>query len=68
MPQSAAGDITVASAYDCAVDTGAEDAVINITEGVNRIRIYVWMEGQDANCTDELQSQLISANLVFTLV
>ncbi|MBR3835742.1 MAG: hypothetical protein IKJ69_03005 [Clostridia bacterium] len=68
VPQSAAGDITVASAYDCAVDTGAEDAVINITEGVNRIRIYVWMEGQDANCTDELQSQLISANLVFTLV
>lgn len=68
VPSSAAGTISIASAYDCAVDTGAEDSVINITEGVNRIRVYIWMEGQDANCTDELQSQLISANLVFTLV
>ena len=66
--QSAAGDITIASGYDCQVDTGAEDSVITISEGVNRIRVYIWMEGQDANCTDELQSQLISANLVFTLV
>lgn len=65
---SAAGDITIASGYDCQVDTGAEDSVITISEGVNRIRVYIWMEGQDANCTDELQSQLISANLVFTLV
>ncbi|MBO5421452.1 MAG: hypothetical protein J6A67_05885 [Clostridia bacterium] len=68
VPSSAAGNITIASGYDCAVDTGAEDAVINISEGVNRIRVYIWMEGQDANCTDELMSQLISANIVFTLV
>ncbi len=68
VPSSAAGEIAIASGYDCAVDTGAEDAVINITSGVNRIRVYIWMEGQDANCTDTLQSQLISANLVFTLV
>ena len=68
VPQSAQGSINVASGYDCAVETGAEDQVINIANGVNRIRVYIWMEGQDANCTDELQSQLISANLVFTLV
>ncbi len=68
VPSSAAGTIAIASGYDCAVDTGAEDAVINITEGVNRIRVYIWMEGQDDNCTDELMSQLISANIVFTLV
>ncbi len=68
VPTSAAGDIEIASGYDCAVDTGAEDATINIVNGVNRIRVYIWMEGQDANCTDELMSQLISANIVFTLV
>ncbi len=68
VPQSAEGGIDVASGYACAVDTGAEDQVINISNGVNRIRVYIWMEGQDANCTDELQSQLVSANLVFTLV
>lgn len=68
VPQSAAGSLQVASGYDCAVDTGAEDAVLTVEQGVNRIRVYIWMEGQDANCTDSLQSQLISANLVFTLV
>lgn len=68
VPQSAEGSLTVAPAYDCAVDTGAEDAVLTVEQGVNRIRVYIWMEGQDANCTDSLQSQLISANLVFTLV
>ena len=68
VPKSSAGDITIADNYNCAVDTGAEDQVINITNGVNRIRVYIWMEGQDANCTDSLQSQLVSANLVFTLV
>ncbi len=65
---SQAGEITVANAYDCEVDTGAEDATLTLQSGINRIRVYVWMEGQDAACTDKLQSQLVSANLVFTLV
>ncbi len=63
-----AGDITIASGYDCAVDTGSEDATLTLQSGVNRVRVYVWMEGQDAACTDALQSQLVSANLVFSLV
>lgn len=68
VPQSAEGSLTVASGYDCPLETGAEDQVINISSGVNRIRVYIWMEGQDANCTDSLQSQLVSANLVFSLI
>lgn len=68
VPTGSAGGITIASGYDCPVETGALDQVINIQNGVNRIRVYIWMEGQDANCTDSLQSQLISANLVFELV
>ncbi len=65
---SQAGEIALASGYDCAVDTGSEDATLTLQSGINRIRVYVWMEGQDAACTDELQSQLVSANLVFSLV
>ena len=65
---SAAGTLTVANAYDCPVETGALDQTLTLKSGVNQIRVYIWMEGQDAACTDSLQSQLISANLVFTLV
>lgn len=68
VPSGSAGNITIGSGYACPVDTGSQDQVINIENGVNRIRVYIWMEGQDANCTDSLQSQLISANLVFELV
>ena len=68
VPSGSAGNITIGSGYACPVDTGSQDQVINIENGVNQIRIYIWMEGQDANCTDSLQSQLISANLVFELV
>ncbi len=65
---SQAGTLTIASGYDCAVDAGASDQTLTLQSGVNRIRVYVWMEGQDAACTDKLQSQLVSANLVFSLV
>lgn len=68
VPESAAGTLTIADGYDCGIDTGSEDVVLTLKSGVNQIRVYVWMEGQDANCTDSLMSQLISANLVFSLV
>ena len=68
VPQSAAGTLNIADFYDCGMDTAGNDQTITVKSGVNQIRVYVWMEGQDANCTDKLQSQLISANLVFTMV
>ncbi len=68
VPTSAAGTLTIKSAYDCPVETGSEDVTLTLQEGVNQIRVYVWMEGQDAACTDSLMSQLISSSLVFTLV
>ncbi len=63
-----AGSLTIASAYDCPVETGATDQTLTLESGINRVRVYIWMEGQDANCKNELQSQLVSANLVFSLV
>lgn len=68
VPASAAGELTIESAYDCAVETGSEDLTLTLEDGVNQIRVYVWMEGQDAACTDSLQSQLVSSSLVFSLV
>lgn len=68
VPTSAKGSLTIADGYACSMDTGALDQTLTLKAGVNRIRVYVWMEGQDAACTDKLQSQFISANLVFSLV
>ncbi len=70
VPSAQAGSISLASGYSGSFDSTEQpnDSTLTLQSGVNRIRIYVWMEGQDAACTDELQSQLVSANLVFSLV
>lgn len=68
VPTSASGTLSIADAYDCPTATVGNDQTLTIKSGVNQIRVYVWMEGQDANCTDKLMSQFISANLVFSLI
>ena len=76
-PLNAAGEYTVAegsytvssgNSYQCAVDTGSEDVTMTLQPGVNQIRVYIWMEGQDANCTDNLMSQFISTNIIIAIV
>lgn len=57
-----------ASAYDCSVDTGSEDVTLTLSRGINQIRVYIWMEGQDANCTNDLMSEYITADINFSLV
>lgn len=58
---------STASAYDCKIDTGSDDVTLTLSRGINQIRVYIWMEGQDANCTNDLMSQYISADINFTL-
>ncbi|MCQ2483969.1 MAG: hypothetical protein MJ168_01400 [Clostridia bacterium] len=77
-PVKAAGEYDVAegastvtslsTSYACQVDQGSEDVTLTLSRGVNQLRVYIWMEGQDANCTNDLMSEYISANIVFTLV
>lgn len=76
-PLSAAGEYDVAegaytvsggSQYACSVDTGAQDVTMTLKPGINQIRIYIWMEGQDANCTDNLMSQFVSTNIIMAIV
>lgn len=57
-----------ASAYACSVDTGSEDVTLTLSKGINQIRVYIWMEGQDANCTNDLMSEYITADINFSLV
>ena len=68
VPTSAAGTLSIANGYDCPTATAGNDQTLTIQSGVNRIRVYIWMEGQDELCTDKLQSQFIATNLVFTMV
>lgn len=58
----------VTGSYACNVAIAGETsstAQLTLNAGVNKVRVYVWMEGQDANCVDEMASQKLSINLVF---
>ena len=39
----------------------------NAAVGINRIRVYLWMEGNDADCTNDVASNTVSFNLVLSI-
>ncbi|MBQ7044230.1 MAG: hypothetical protein IJN78_06445 [Clostridia bacterium] len=42
-------------------------AYINAAAGINRIRVYLWMEGNDVDCANDVAGATIDFNLVLTL-
>ncbi|MBQ5591631.1 MAG: hypothetical protein IIU80_01645 [Clostridia bacterium] len=46
------------------VDT---EGYISVQTGVNRIRVYLWMEGNDVDCANDVAGATIDFNLVLTL-
>ena len=39
--------------------------LFNIHDGINKIRIYIWIEGQDVDCENEVSGTSFSIKLVF---
>lgn len=46
----------------------ADNAYFNAVAGINRIRVYLWMEGNDVDCENSVAGASIDFNLVFTIV
>lgn len=49
-------------------ETMEETTVFNLTAGVTKIRIYMWIEGQDVDCENSASGSDISYNLQFAIV
>lgn len=47
--------------------SAVEDVYFNAKAGVNRIRVYLWMEGNDVDCRNDVAGATISFNLVLQL-
>lgn len=67
-------NFTILSAYTGATaatkvneKTPVEDVYFTAAEGVNRIRVYLWMEGNDVDCANDVAGATISFNLVLQL-
>lgn len=43
------------------------DAVINVGAGITRLRVYMWMEGNDIDCANDIAGSTINCNLVLEI-
>lgn len=48
-------------------DNKATTAFFDAKEGINRIRVYLWMEGNDVDCANDVAGATIDFNLVLTI-
>lgn len=48
--------------------TKATNAYFNAVTGINRVRVYLWMEGNDVDCANDVAGATINFNLVLTIV
>lgn len=49
------------------VATTASAAKINVAAGITRMRVYMWMEGNDVDCANDVAGSTINFNLVLEI-
>ena len=45
----------------------AEQKIFTLTAGITKVRVYMWIEGQDVDCENTASGTDISYNLQFTI-
>ncbi len=53
--------------YNATVATTASQATINVDAGITRMRVYMWMEGNDVDCANDVAGATINFNLVLEI-
>ena len=58
---------TAASAATRASDVAPTNAWFSAKTGINRVRVYLWMEGNDVDCANDVAGSTINFNLVLSM-
>lgn len=58
---------TYVLAISATVAKTAADAKIKVSEGITRLRVYMWMEGNDIDCANDVAGSTINCNLVLEI-
>jgi hypothetical protein len=45
----------------------ADQKIVDLKEGINKVRIYIWLEGQDVDCINDISFGDFTANLSFSV-
>ena len=62
-------DTAYLGGYGCTLadENSKASAAFDGAEGINRIRVYIWVEGQDVDCANDVAGSTIDVNLVLTI-
>ena len=61
------GDITTVGSVAGGIPTTAYMNAFDVAEGVTKVRIYMWIEGQDVDCEDHASGSALTYNLQFSI-
>ncbi len=59
---------TFATTADGGIPSSAYQQLISLSAGITKVRIYMWVEGQDVDCENNASGGAISLNLQFSLL
>lgn len=61
------GDMLTADGAEGTDEAPAEQKIFALTAGITKVRVYMWIEGQDVDCENTASGTDISYNLQFTI-
>ena len=61
------GDITTIGSVASGIPLTAYINAFDVAEGITKIRIYLWIEGQDVDCEDHASGSSLTYNLQFSI-
>lgn len=61
------GNESAVSGTKIADTADASAKVFNLNAGITKVRVYIWVEGQDVDCLNSVAGAALTANLKFTI-
>ncbi len=61
------GDINTTGSVAAGIPDDAYLSAFDVAEGVTKVRIYMWIEGQDVDCEDHASGSALTYNLQFSI-
>jgi len=61
------GDVTTVGSLATGIPTTAYINAFDVAEGITKVRIYMWIEGQDVDCEDHASGSALTYNLQFSI-
>ena len=60
-------DVTTVGSVAAGIPTTSYINAFQVAEGITKVRIYMWIEGQDVDCEDHASGSALSYNLQFSI-